>query len=339
MTIADRIKGYLVAAGCKGIHLTSGQNGPQFVSTCPFHTVKDGKQFAMGAETGLYLCYSARCGASGNLLSFLIDALDMDPIRASREYASLEIRSALDEGGQDDDDGIVAFEDRRRKAPEQPETDADKNRKLQVIWGSRCPKYMEDRGFSKRTLKRWGIGFDRENNRVTIPVYDAQGTLAGFSKRAVLAKDSPKYLHLGFSKSTILYGQNFAKGEKIAVVSEGQLDTLAVAQHIEEKAVQGIIPVATMGSKVGPRQVSALARFDKVILAFDNFSVDEDGYKTTYNVGNLLLPRMGPDSVYVGRYIRNHKDPGEMLEKGDHEALGSLIDLGLAVPFDILDLD
>jgi hypothetical protein len=82
-----------------------------------------------------------------------------------------------------------------------------------------------------------------------------------------------------------------------------------------------------------------MAKYDRVILAFDNPSLDEDGYKTTRNVGGLLLPRMGPNRVFVARYIHDHKDAADMIQKGDKEALDTLLNPDLAAPFDILELE
>ena len=66
--------------------------------------------------------------------------------------------------------------------------------------------YMLDRGFTPGDLDDWGIGYDADSQRITIPVCDPDGNLVGFKGRAWRKNARPKYLVLGDKGERQRYG-------------------------------------------------------------------------------------------------------------------------------------
>lgn len=305
---------WLQRAGAKRIR-PSGEG--HVVATCPFHddTVDSatGRQFSvarptfsMNMRTGAWLCYAATCGAAGNLISLLMDGCGL-----SFKKAVEEANLALDGDGREEADDATEYMPDYDKRRSKAVRDDQNTHERDLVLFHRCPKYLRERGFDKSVLANWEVGFDPTKRRVTIPVRDAEGHLVGFSRRATVDGDNPKYLHLGFSKGSLLYGLHKVRRRRVAVPMEGQLDVIAFDQLAPDGDWS---PVSTMGALVSDRQVRLLSTFDKVVMAFDN---DEGGWKATYRVGDELLETMPPNSVFVAdEFPRGCKDVGEILEKG-----------------------
>jgi DNA primase len=56
-----------------------------------------------------------------------------------------------------------------------------------------CPTKLIEAGFDTNWLKYMDIGYDRTNNRITYPIRDVYGNLAGISGGAAIAGQFPKY--------------------------------------------------------------------------------------------------------------------------------------------------
>lgn len=299
MSNEDRVRAWLEQAGCRDIRLGASDN---LVSTCPFHEVKDGTQFSININSGAYCCFSGKCGVGGNIITFLVRALDWSWQKAI--WAAEQFRFVTEFKNEE----LIPFEERNRHGRPAREKIVD-----EALLGlyEFCPKYMLRRGFTKDTLRKWEIGYDVGIERVTIPVRNEFGQLVGFSKRGIFDFQKPKYLHLDFPKGEYLYGLCFhGKGyrKRPVWVTEGQLDTIALDQL-------GRVSVSTMGTRISKTQVQLMAKFGTVILALDNPEVDEDGRKTILRVGDDLLALKAPGSIFVPEYPKGCKDAADVLQK------------------------
>lgn len=297
-------------------------SGDNLIGTCPFHNDTH-RSFSMNVYTGQFCCFSESCGMQGGLLAFLIKGCGFSFEKAkdyADEWSTWEGKGT--EAGWETE--FPSWEQRRRGGESQepiPE-------RLLGLYDF-CPKYMtKKRGFFREVLQRWEIGYDFELDRVTFAVRDEHGNLIGFSKRATRSGVDPKYLHLGFKRSQVLYGEFFVPQTSREVwVTEGQIDALALWQ-------MGIpYPVSTMSAKVGQRQINRLARYSRVVLAFDD---DEDGRSAARKVGDHLLEN-GHRHVYVARQFGRFKDPGEILEKGTVRRIYRFT--AAREPYDLVRLD
>lgn len=312
---SDAILHWLEKAGAKKIRVSSDNA----VSCCPFHRDST-PSFAMHVETGVYVCYSASCGASGSFVRFLHDAFGMSWLQAIQEAENVLGASISDAPLE-----LPSYDDRRRKG----DAGAPKETKNQSTWLMAydiCPVYMLERGFDKKILKAWSIGFDKISGRVTIPIMDSSGRLLGFTKRATASDDGgAKYLHVavgndreGFDVKSVLFGEHMFSTNEAAIITEGHLD--AMAAHQLRKGAGDVACLSTMGSKVTELQLEAISKYRTLHLVPD---ADSAGEYWAHKILNYLVPTLLDRKVFVGAgYNVEAKDLAELMQRG-----GSLDDV------------
>ncbi len=127
---------------------------------------------------------------------------------------------------------------------------------------------------------RGGV-YDRFRHRITFPIRDERGRMAGFGARILNPDDVPKFLNSPqtpiFDKGRLLYGLDRARKairqSEYAVIVEGYLDVIALHQAGFEQAVS---PMGTALTEHHMRLLKRLAR--RIILALD---ADAAGDKAT----------------------------------------------------------
>lgn len=152
------------------------------MAICPFHMKADGTEertpsFAMSLSKGLYFCHS--CHAKGNLFTFLRD------LGMSREHIERQYRFLLDEAG--------------KNIPPPPDPLRADVWDLPPIEESLlglfdyCPLQLLQDGFDEKTLHHFEVGYDKWHRRITYPLRDLKGSLAGISGKATQPGQNPKY--------------------------------------------------------------------------------------------------------------------------------------------------
>jgi DNA primase len=304
MSRAVMIRKWLREAGAERIR-DSGVN--HLVSSCPYHKDRH-PSFSINTETGLFTCYSGGCAVSGNLINFLMTALNW-PFKKARDASDM-----VDIPNLDDESvyTLPSFERRRCLVLEVPDRVFGEGHLGMYRF---CPRYMIDRGYTKADLKTWEVGYDYGTSRVTIPVRSADGRLLGITKRSTTDDQLPKYLHLGFKKGSHLFGANkLTDGyrSEIAIV-EGQVDVIAWYAMLKRYNLPPMRCVSTMGSRVSQAQINLMARYRRVYLAYDN---DEDGRGAMMRTGEGLISKMKPSNLMVlSRWPKDCKDIGDIYEK------------------------
>jgi DNA primase len=122
---------------------------------------------------------------------------------------------------------------------------------------------------------RGGRPTDAFRGRLLFPIFDPEGRAVAIGGRVLPGGEGPKYKNSPetelYSKSRVLYGLNWHKGEIVAagaagevIVCEGYTDVIGFAQAGVARAV------ATCGTALTEDHVKLLARFAKrIVLAFD----------------------------------------------------------------------
>lgn len=169
---------------------------------------------------------------------------------------------------------------------------------------------FEKDGISLEVQEEFGVGYDPQTNRVTVPIYDMFGSLVGIKgrlfKEHLEEDDPPKYLFLAkCNKSKLLYGyyenQSYIKNSDRIYVFEAE-------KSVQQCATMGIRNcVSTMGKMISKTQVDMLTRIGaKIILSYDkDVCLDElqsiadmfmEGVPvyTIYDNENLLSEKMSP---------------------------------------------
>jgi twinkle protein len=180
---------------------------------------------------------------------------------------------------------------------------------------------FECRGFQERDIRKnisehYGVRvkYDADGSIIShFYPYTKKGVVVGYKERAL-----PKtfYIH-GDAKGNDLelFGQNVAHGGNVLVITEGELDALAVAQaqynHYQRFYPSVSIPSAST-TNVLLEQRSWLRQFKTVVLCFDQ---DEAGQAATEKAAKII----GFDKVKIAKLPE--KDPCEVLIKHGPERL------------------
>jgi len=179
----------------------------------------------------------------------------------------------------------------------------------------------DSRGFQERNIKKivaqhYGVKVSyAEDGTISSHFYPytKKGVIVGYKERQL----PKKFIIHGDAKGDDLelFGQAQAQGSARIVITEGELDAMAVAQAQYDK-YQKFYPVVSLPSasqtKILLHNREWLRAFNEVILMFDR---DEPGQKATEAAAKII----GFDKVRVA--ILPEKDPCEVLIKQGSEAL------------------
>jgi DNA primase len=280
---------------------------------CPFH--KGGQEtkpsFSVNVERGLFHCFT--CHASGGLPK-LLSMLGLPPHEVDKELGPIrgQIKNRLQHlrirTQKEDTRWVrpVTLNDNFYKAPQI----LSESIISAFNW---CPAQLIDMGFHQQWLQYLQIGVDRQNQRITYPVRDIYGNLAGFVGGRTNAGQLPKYKvykgksivdgvvipgdygtwfdeeYPGYEFKNHEYLWNFDKvypsmyfGKEVEtlIIVEGFKACIWLLQHGWRNVV------ALMGDGISERQLELLLRVRANYLLFlDN---NEAGQEATQKIGNVL---------------------------------------------------
>ena len=313
--------------------------GKNFFGVCPFHA-DHSPSMSVSREKQIYRCFS--CGASGNVITFLMNYENINFVEALKKLA--------DKAGITISLGNVKQKTNKNKELYDIYETSQKiyQNNLNSELGIKAKEYLKNREITNEIIKEFGIGLaikdsklitnmllkkgykekdlinsglvgDNEKglhdiyyNRIMFPLYDLNGNIVGYSGRIYDSLDTAKYVNTKetpiFKKGELLYNYHRAKEEarktgKI-IVMEGFMDVIA-AYKVGIKNV-----VATMGTAVTENQANLIKRMAKeVILCFDG---DGAGAKATFSCSEEL----GKLNV-IPKVVRLEEniDPDEYIKK------------------------
>ena len=150
------------------------------------------------------------------------------------------------------------------------------------VYSSHCAaEWLED-NISEEAMRKYGIKYSIEENKVIIPHYDANGYLIGIRGRTLNPDEAAaegKYRPIVFNERVLshplgynLYGLNFIKGNikriGMAIVGEGEK---AALQYMTYFGHENNICVAACGNKLSEYQINLLcsAGATRILIAFD----------------------------------------------------------------------
>lgn len=329
--------------------------GRRWVGLCPFHAEKSGS-FNVNEENGLWKCFG--CGLGGDTISFVREIEHLDFVGAV-EWLAAKTGIGLRYTEKGEDEGRkrrAKLVDAMAKAVEwyhqrllsgadaghargylrSRGLDGDIVRKHQVGWAPaawdelcralRAPNdVLVDAGLA--FLNRSGRPTDAFRGRILFPIFDTNGDPVAFGGRIMPGEDGPKYKNSPetpiYSKSKVLYGLSWAKGEIVnadeAIVCEGYTDVIGFGAAGVARAV------ATCGTALTEEHLRLLRKFaHRVVLAFDADAAGQSAAARFYEWERSLDLDVAVAALPAG------VDPGE-LAMSDPEALRKAI--AEAVPF------
>jgi DNA primase len=149
----DEIRSVLDIVDVVSDYVSLKKKGSNFFGLCPFHNEKT-PSFSVNPERGIYKCFG--CGKGGNVFSFLMEIERIGFVEAVRLLAERAGVDLPDPGSDTPESGteVESIYHALRLAGRffhstlmHPEIGADARR------------YLEDRGFSDETVRKFGIGF------------------------------------------------------------------------------------------------------------------------------------------------------------------------------------
>ncbi|MDP3585890.1 MAG: DNA primase [Thiobacillus sp.] len=321
--------------------------GQNYQACCPFHSEKT-PSFTVSPTKQFYHCFG--CGAHGTALGFLMEYEHMsfpDAVGALAQDVGLPVPES---GEPDRPRPPPALWDALEQAAQLY--------KKQLKQTPKAIDYLKQRGLTGVIAARYGIGYapdgsplkqvfadytadalaasglvidgdrgryDRFRDRIMFPIRNIKGQIVGFGGR-VLDQGEPKYLNSPetplFHKGSELYGLFEAraaiKAAGRAIVVEGYMDVVALAQHGVEFAV------AALGTATTPIHVRTLLRHtDRLVYAFDG---DNAGRKAAWRALENSLEALQDGKEVSFLFLPEGEDPDSYIRTHGQAAFLHLLD-------------
>ena len=335
------------------------KSGREYHGRCPFHD-DSSPSFSVNPDKQVYHCFG--CGASGGLISFIMEYDNMDFVSAVESLASLAGLEVPTEA-TDPEAG------KRKVLYEILEMADQAFRKALKSNPSRerAVSYLKGRGLTGTIAHRFGLGYapdgwrflydqfsadtlikkklldagltvvnsqgreyDRFRERVMFPIRDIRGRTIAFGGR-VLDDSKPKYLNSPetklFRKSDTLYGLYEARQvcrslDRVLVV-EGYMDVVALSQFGIDFAV------ATLGTSLTSQHLDRLSRqTTQVIVCFDG---DKAGRTAAKRALDTMLPFLSDEFSIRFLFLPDGHDPDSLVRGEGTDAFLSRLNDALPI--------
>ena len=169
---------------------------------------------------------------------------------------------------------------------------------------------ISSRNISKEVVEHFGVKLCTETRSHYYP-YTKKGNVVAYKER----KEPKAFVTHGDFKNTELFGQAVATRSKMLVITEGELDALAVSQAYKDK-YNKYYPVVSIPSASGTKSILEqrewINQYETVILLFDN---DEAGQKAVETAAKII----GAGKVKIGQL--REKDPCDEYIKNGADTL------------------
>jgi DNA primase len=314
MSTIDEIKSRIDIVDLVSETVKLRRSGKGYTGFCPFHPNSKTPAFAVFPDTGTWRCFG-QCNEGGDIFKFIMKKEGWDfpeALKYLAERAGVELvpqtpeRKAVEEGVErlrlllEDAAGFYHYS------------------MLKTPAGAPAQAYLQKRGLTPETVENFGLGYapdsyeatltylrskgytndelsqagmvnerdsggiyDKFRNRITFPIRDSAGKMAGFGARILNPEDQPKFLNspqtVLFDKSHLLYGLDQARkairAKDQVVIVEGYLDVIVLHQAGYTNTV------SPMGTALNEDQLRYLKKFTRrIVLALD---ADAAGEKAT----------------------------------------------------------
>jgi DNA primase len=323
--------------------------GQNYQACCPFHSEKT-PSFTVSPTKQFYHCFG--CGAHGTALGFLMEYEHMgfpDAVAALAQDVGLPVPESAQQPDRPKPPPALwdaleqAAQFYKKQLKQTPRAiDYLKRRGLTGAIAARygigyapdgwSPLKQVFADYTADALAASGLVIDGDNrrydrfrDRIMFPIKNVKGQIVGFGGR-VLDRGEPKYLNSPetplFHKGSEIYGLFEAraaiKAAGRAIVVEGYMDVVALAQHGVEFAV------ATLGTATTPIHARTLLRHtDRLIYAFDG---DNAGRKAAWRALENTLEALQDGKEVSFLFLPEGEDPDSYIRTHGQAAFLHLLD-------------
>lgn len=275
----------------------------QFLS-CPYcRGGRNGDKgtFSINLRTGQFKCLRSSCSVSGNMVTL---AKDFDWFSLGRDV-----------------DAYYKAGNRHKYRRFQKKTEPIKPKPAAVT-------YLESRGISSGTTEKYQITVQTKNENVLVfPFLDAAGVMQFVKYRKTdfdREKDTAKEWCEANCKPILFGMYQCDPGDKTLIMTEGQIDSLSVAESGIENAVS--VPTGKNGFTWVPYCWDWLQQFETLIIFGDN----ENGSITLLD--DMKRRFRGTIRAVKQQDYKGCKDANELLQKYGKEAVRRAVERAECVP-------
>ncbi len=340
------------------------KKGKDYRARCPFHNGNNDSSFSVSSDKQFYHCFN--CGASGNVLTFLMeyDGIEfVDAIETLAEQQAIEVpREATGTATS----AHSTYVDRKDLYQLMADITVFYQQQLRQHTNSQqVINYLKGRGLSGETVKHFKIGYapdgwdevrkrfalscelekqlidagmliakdtkgsyDRFRNRLMFPIHDRRGRVIGFGGR-VLANEEPKYLN---SPETPI----FHKGKELYGLYQVKQAYKEIKRILVVEGYMDVVAlaqfgidyaVASLGTSTTAEHIHILFRqSSEVICCFDG---DKAGRDAAWRALENALPYIQDGRTLRFMFVPDGEDPDSLIQTQGKQAFESLIEQAL----------
>ena len=321
--------------------------GANYAACCPFHSEKT-PSFTVSPSKQFYHCFG--CGAHGTAIGFVMEYQGLGFVDAVKELAGRAgMQMPEDERGpyHKQEQGQVRnlveamartaahYKEQLKRSPKA--IDYLKQRgltgeiaakfgigyapdgwqNLKAVFPDYDAPELKVAGLVKESDE--GRRYDLFRDRIMIPIVNQKGDIIAFGGR-VIGQGEPKYLNSPetplFEKGREMFGlpqaRQALRETNIAIVVEGYMDVIALAQHGVGNAV------ATLGTATTPMHVQKLFRqVDRIVFCFDG---DNAGRKAAWRALENALEALADNKSIGFVFLPEEDDPDSFVRSQGKEA-------------------
>ncbi|QBQ07894.1 DNA primase [Spiroplasma gladiatoris] len=344
VNIVDVINDYIVVQ----------KKGRNYLAVCPFHNDSD-PSLNISPDKKIFKCFV--CGTGGNVISFIQEfenvtffkalsilanklkiKIDGLVIRDSKPRYPAEVQNIFNINKFAQEFFMGMFITKHAKLARQYlKKRYITNAELSKFEIGYCPRDVDlyevliNKGYEKKDIDNSNLFYKKGvnnrcvfENRIIFPLADENNNIIGFSGRAYLKEDQPKYKNssenLVFKKSQLAY--NFANAKKQirvndeVIILEGFMDVISLERIGIENSI------AIMGTSFSDYHIKLMSKYTKNFKLF--LDGDKAGLSATLKAAKFLMDK----SINV-KIIENktNKDPDELVVGGEVNLIKDMIKL------------
>jgi len=297
-----------LATYIEGLNLkrVASTGGGEFAGPCPFCGGVD--RFRVQPANNIWLCRNCTDGVWRDVIDFIARRDNLSIAQAAAKLTDglkvTETKPAPKITRPAYGPPPLEWQDQARQAVK------DCQETLYTEAGARALAYLEKRGFTPETLRRFSIGYSRGYKSgdlwipegITIPGF-IDGAIWYLKIRTNEQEGKPKYTLVKGSKPAAIFNADSLRAADNCLITEGEFNAMIATQELG-----GLIPVASMGGSASNRIDLATwgvyFMLHKLVLAlFDNDSAGETGSIALYAaLGDRVKLAALPDGHDLNSY-------------------------------------